>query len=209
MPRPSQILVFFAFFVVCFVALLFSWSSIGQAYGSAFRGIGNTLFGSIGPSWRVSFTEPVGTAHYDAIVELKNLKTTRSRTLGGRSRTTGFEPTVYVVALIVATPLSWRRRLRALGWGLLIVNLYVLFRLFVLLFSTFLLDPVLGDPAGPPYSYVLQYLHWVVVKSYYGIYGLPLIIWFLCSFRRSDFIVPLPKPPQDDTDHHDEDNAAS
>jgi len=51
------------------------------------------------------------------------------------SRSVGWLPTALTVALIVATPVPWRRRCWALLWGVLLINAFVLFSVAVYIWN--------------------------------------------------------------------------
>lgn len=188
--RPARTLAgFFVRFLVVFVLLMVPWPGLGAAYATFFRVSGNFLFSTFGSDGRVRFL-PVANPEKerDTEVVLVNRGTGAEMRLAGGSRLQGYKPTAFVLALILATPIPWSRRWRAVVWGLMLVNVYVALRVGI-----FLLAAYSGDGAvalftpGPVCRPVLDFLLWVVVVSFAGWLILPLPIWALVTFRRSDW----------------------
>ena len=98
-----------------------------------------------------------------------------------------YKPTVFLVALILATPIPWRRRGRALAWGLIGATLFVGLRLWLRVTDAFCDPSMLGlyDVAAFWRS-LLHGAMLVVSLSPAMTYFAPLIIWGLVTFRRED-----------------------
>ena len=89
---------------------------------------------TIGASWIVvlkPLEHPM--AHSDSEMFLINgeSRTSVSQTLS--SRYIGYAPTTFLLALILATPLTWRRRLIALFWGLVLTHAWIAFSMLLLI----------------------------------------------------------------------------
>ena len=196
MPTPKATLLFFVIFLLVFLPLVVPTSGLHSAYASVFRGGGNLLYGAFGSQGRVRFLPlladgPVtgGTASaaadddIDMIIEVENVRTGGWRRHEGSTRVQGYLPTAFTVALVLATPIPWRRRARALALALVLVSVYVALRVLVFLLWEFSGD---GEPAFlsiPAWGRsILEYLYWVFVTSFAGCYLAPLPIWFLVCF---------------------------
>ena len=191
--RPVRVLGgFFLRFLVVFVLVMAPWPVVGDVYAAFFRAGGNLLFSSFGSEGRVQFRrlsdrEPPHAAE-DTDMILVNRRTRAESVFSAGSRQQGYKPTAFVLALILATPIPWARRLRAALWGLLCVNVYVAFRVAVLLAGAFSGNNKLAlFTPGPVAGFVLDYIGWVVVASYAGWLILPLGIWVLVTFRLRDW----------------------
>lgn len=189
MLRSTTIAICFARFLVYFVVLMMPWPGLGDAYRAFFCFAGNCIFNSFGTHGSVNFKALHGDDDgRDVEVLLKNRLTLATARFEGRSRLTGYQPTAYVIALILAVPLPWSRRLRALVWGVLLVTMYVQLRLMVLLMVAFSGDTALALFApGPILRALLGFADWVVVRSFAGSFVFPLCIWFAVTFRRQDW----------------------
>ena len=110
--RP--IIGFFVRFLMFFAVLMILWSGVGAMYCGAFRGMGNLLFARFGTDGLVRFQRSLGSNTEDDIeVILMNRGNGAESTFAGSSRLQGYKPTAFLLALILATPVSWKRRGRA------------------------------------------------------------------------------------------------
>jgi hypothetical protein len=179
---------FFAVLVIVYGVLAVPWPFVRDAYGAVYRGVANAVFGSFGGDGVVRFepaTDPDATL--DSEIRVRRRSGTVTGTTLHDSRLTGYLPTIQVVALILATPIAWSRRWKALLWGLLAVNLFVGLRLYVTLLRWFTGDAPwsLQDP-GPFWTGVILTLFEVGVVSPTLTYVVPLFIWIVVTFRASD-----------------------
>lgn len=195
--RPVRVLGgFFLRFLVVFVLLMAPWPGVSEAYAAFFRSGGNLLFSSFGSEGRVRFL-PLsdGDPGQDTEVVLVNRRTGAQISIAGGSRLQGFKPTAFVLALILATPIPWSRRWRAAVFGLILVNAYVALRVMVFLLAAFSGDSAIAlFSPGPICGTILDFLYWVCVASFAGWLVVPLPIWALVSFRRSDWPTILQRP---------------
>ena len=111
-----------------------------------------------------------------------------------RSWLVGYRPTVFLVALVLGSPIPWRRRARALLWGLVWINAYVALRLALTLMMGLSVDGGGGGavlPLGPASKQALEFVSNMIVVQFEGDHILPAAIWFLVTFRRGDFAAVL------------------
>ncbi len=186
--RSRHVVAFFVRFMVIFVVLMAPWPGLPRAYAPGYRAAGNLLFGSFGSAGSVDL-RPSTRQDPDRDTEfaLANWETDAEYVFAGSSLK-GYKPTAFVLALILATPIPWRRRWRALLWGMVCITLYVALRTAVFLAAVFTEDNGLAVlTLGPISKGALDYVYWVVVDSFAGWLILPLPIWALVSFRRQDW----------------------
>ena len=195
--RPARVLGgFFLRFIVVFVLLMAPWPGVSEAYAAFFRAGGNFLFSTFGPEGRVRFLPYADAdAGQDTEVVLINRRTGAQVSIAGGSRLQGFNPTAFVLALILATPIPWSRRWQAAVFGLILINAYVALRVMLFLIAMFSSDSALAlFSPGPIFRPILDFLYWVCVTSFAGWLIIPLPIWALVSFRRSDWPTILQRP---------------
>lgn len=180
---------FFLRGLVYYGILAVPWPGVTDAYQACFSAAGNVLFRSYAGRGYVSF-RPIAAEPYG-----KDMKVTMIREVPPRRRGTteikslnaGYRPTAFLIALVLATPVAWRRRVWALLWGLLLVNAFVAFRVGLLLFDKF------SDP-GPLAIFALgaraKGVVVGLVRVFYQApemhYVIPALIWLLVTFRRGD-----------------------
>ncbi len=181
-------------FVVCFVcwyiAILSSWTITGQAYCAAFRAIGTLLYGSNDQRKEITFQPFPNGYHSDhtrvVIVNPAMMKADGSgpvRHLDLGTRAFGWKPLVLLVALVLATPLAWGRRMRALLWGCLCQQAFVMLALgFCIWNESTEIGLVSLSETGKDAAMAVRGM----LSGQLAV-AVPVLIWVLVTFRREDF----------------------
>lgn len=188
---PLKPLIFFLFkSVVIYAVLMIPWPGVYDAYRAVFRTVGNELFGSMhGGSAAVRFEPYTGNElHMDTGVVLQR----RNPPLRGRTELPavliGYRPTAFLVALTLATPIPWSRRMRALLAGLVAVSLFVVFRVWLRLVDVLSeSNPLAVYQLGAFWKGVLHAATTILFRMPVPTYIVPAFIWLAVSFRRGDF----------------------
>lgn len=203
-------------FLVLFLLLVAPYPGIKNVYASLIRFCGTRLFASFTADGNVYFF-PTSTLTPDDVPEgyqlpapergldihlkLTSRKSPAHMTiLHTNSHYIAYTPTAFVAALILATPIPWPRKWRALLWGMLLVSALVALKFAVwLVFAFGKNDPVAIFHFSPFGRAVMHHLYNVIVTGVSGAYILPLPIWILVTFRRADWQritqSPIPTPP--------------
>lgn len=160
-----------------------------DAYRAAFRRAGNVLFAHLGGGASATF-EPIAAAEYheDTRIVLRNRRVPEGKlSMDIKAAWTGYRPTAFLVALVVATPLPWRRRAAAMLWGLLGVHLFIVLRITLHLLNM-LSDPhPLAAFSFTPFTKsILSPAARLLFLAPFMTYAAPAIIWLLVTFRRGD-----------------------
>jgi|GEM_PF-3603347 hypothetical protein len=96
-------------------------------------------------------------------------------------------PLVFLICLIAATPLDYRRRLWAMLWGFLIVQSMLLFKFSAMIFDNY----TYPDYAIIPLPFPIEQLVWLV-NAFQAMTGasfnvvLPVLLWIIVTFKRND-----------------------
>jgi hypothetical protein len=106
--------------------------------------------------------------------------------LGLDTRGVGWVPTAFLIALVLATPVPWRRRWAALGLGLMALHAYLLLAVRVYIWNRSLPAPVPGA-AVPVVKWIAAALEETMVTQLGPSFVVPAVIWILVAFRREDF----------------------
>ena len=195
MLRAKSICGFVLRFALATALLLAPWPGLREAYAKFFRAGGETFLDALGSRSYVRFQpdlrEP---ANWDTLILLANRDLrdaagqTRAAGFRVNSRSVGYVPTALVLALILATRLPWRRRAWALGWGLVLVHIYIAFLLTLVLFYMQCENPWLGlGTPTPLWRQVISGLNDLFLTTFQGRrYAVALLIWMLVCFRRED-----------------------
>lgn len=201
---PKRLAIFFVFAGMLYAAFMVPWLPIEESYAKLYRGTCNVVFARFW-FWSdggVRFLNiktlkpgdlPPGAPTFYASRMRDTLMELRSRRAPGSigflrtsSRYIGYSPTVLVLALVLATPLPWRRRSWALLWSFLAVNAFILFRITLTLAAK-------GFGADKNYAlFELGSLARGALTSAENIisdnptvsYVVPALIWFIFAFRQ-------------------------
>jgi hypothetical protein len=195
MCRANSILGFLCRFAIVFGLLAVPWPGWPDAYAGCLRKAATAVFGSFGPKGVVRFGPiQLSGEKYDTIILVGNREKLRAPLSGVMaysrfdSRMLAYFPTVLVVALILATGISWRRRLWALAWGLLWIHLVIALVLWLMIKWIMCVSPGLGLCEISPFwqkitlflfGFLIHSRAWIVVVA---------PIWIAVTFRRSDWI---------------------
>lgn len=177
--------------VVLYVVLLALWPVVGGAYSAAFRAVGEAVFGSFGSDGVVKFrgadASVSGGVHENKMHLWNRRNPNAVFPMTNSTRYVGYLPTILVVVLIVATPVSWGRRGWALLGGMAIVHCFIAIRLGVVLLGAFC-----GDA---PWRIWQPSAFWQSVLTTTGeglsnsppiSFIVPVLIWLMVTVRRDD-----------------------
>ena len=160
-----------------------------DAYRWVFRGVGNAVFVRLGDGGSVKFSPYSRSIHeFDTTIRVTNRKTGGGGSGEIKSIYIGYRPVAFLTALIFATPIPWRRRGFALCWGLLLVGLFTILRVWLrlaLMMSGN--DPVRAYELTGWVKDLLMGLNGVLVRSPAVGYIVPALVWILVTLRRDDW----------------------
>lgn len=188
--RPTKsILYAVAVFSIVFGLLSVSWSGWQEAYSQAFRRAGNAAFSTYGDKGVVKFL-PAEYVNRTADTEITTkIKGSRYIGVGEVSpRLMGYLPTVELLALILASAVTWRRKLVALLTGMLAAHAFLYFRLWILIRVYFSSDdPWRQYQPGPTAHAILKHFNEVINIAPTASFVVPVLIWIAVTFRYSDW----------------------
>ena len=189
MPRSplKKILIRFA---LIYVLLLLPWPGFREAYGAYFRAFGGMVFAGQTERSEVTFETPERNSprpQDSRIVIVNNALMNYDgsgpvRNLDFDAHAVGWRPIALLAALVIATPLPWGRRIRAVVLGALAMHLYVLLFLFVAIWNES--TEISLMTLTPFWKTAVSGLKGVMVSQL--ALCLPVLIWVLVTFRRED-----------------------
>jgi hypothetical protein len=185
MPAPSSALRFALRLLLVYGLFIIPWPGLKSGYGSAFRACSNGLLHAFGFRSIVELGPPAEEhAAWDVEMHMKNPGTPFRWKMEYSSRGWGYLPTAAVVALILATPLAWSRRWFALTVGLVLVHIFIVLRIGAALFYSMYWGGAI------PLSVVEAKAAEIMLNGFSNspvtTFIVPIIIWLLVTFRRSD-----------------------
>jgi len=202
--NPTRTIVWFlGKAVVLYALFVVPWPGVSDGYRWLFREAGTALFYRVGHPAVVRFEKlDRGAEGKDTLVRLENRKNGQATGIELRSLYFGYRPTVFALALILATPIPWSRRRLALVMGLALAVLFTALRLWLCITNAYC-DPhmlALYD-IGELWRSLLKAVTLIISFAPATTYLAPLVIWGLVTFRRGDWSALMEgrfgKPPQD------------
>ena len=215
MRPPKRLGRFVLIFIAAYALLIVPWPGLERGYAAFFRGVGNTaLSGSfwLWPRASVRFLDlhapdPIGdldrvtpgtlppdlqVPKFEGIKDTLMVLINRDvpATFGlvrTSSRYVAYGPTVMLIALILATPLAWRRKLWSLLFGLLLIHMFILMRVsLTALVNGFAADKVYAIVhPGAFWGGVLSKTETLFSDDPTVSYVVPVCVWFLVTLRGS------------------------
>ena len=192
----KPMLLFLLRCTLLFALLVAPWPGWYQAYGEAFRVLAGKCLRHPGGGGLAKFTRnPPSSDGLDLTIYLTNASlvnetgAARATWVKLKSRVLGLIPTALLIALIFATPVSWWRRARALGWGLVWCHGYILAALFITICQQYQAAPSgLGVFEWSPLGRrIIGALHEILVEHIGTQMAFTVVVWVLVTFSREDW----------------------
>lgn len=191
--QTRRIVGFFLRFLIVYAVLMALWPAVSDVYGSLFRFGGKSLFGSLS-SVQVRFEHlPDAEEMKDTRIWVRKPGSPKWKRFRVSSRHMGYLCTALLTGLLVATPLPWRRRIRAILWGVLVVHGFIALRQGITV--AYGLHLSIGEPQmlrDPSWSTPLRIGVEFVAGGPAASCIAAILIWVLVSFRREDLAMILP-----------------
>lgn len=181
-------------FAVIYGLLIAPWPGWNSVYSEGFRYVGNALFGSHEGNCLLYFEAHQQTQGFDSldtriVVANRSLADATGKgpaqLLGIDPRSIGWTPTALTIAMIIATPLPWRRRTWALTGGLMLIHLFIVFSVWVYIWDGS--AEISLVTLSPFWKQVADELQYTLVTQLGVSFSVPLFIWILVTFSRKDF----------------------
>lgn len=197
-PRPLG--RFFLSAMALYALFMAPWPGVANGYAHLFRAGGNVLFARF---WfwsdaSVKFLDienlrpgdlPPGTPSIspgktkDTLLQLHRRAAGTVGHLRTSSRPIGYGPTVVMMALVLATPLGWRRKGWALASGLVLIHAFIAFRITLLVTANgFAADKAYAIfHPGAFWQRILGAMESLFADDPTVSYVVPALIWFVVS----------------------------
>ena len=180
---------FFMKLVLVYVLLWAAWSFLGGAYGGVYRASANVVFTDFSARARAEFSrEEDPNDRRDTRLAITNRLTGARKQVSISSFEAGYQPMAILIALVLASPINWARRLRVLLAGSVLVQIYSMASLGVLLSNKLLLDPLLRVASPSAWDHAVSSIllgtlaGWPITCCF-----VPVVTCLLLGFRGDDW----------------------
>lgn len=168
------------------------FSFYDEAYGVFYRKVAGVFFTKFRDNGAVKFrawNEPATTRVNVGSYAIVNPNGTfRTTAVNINTRYTGYIPTILLIALVLASPVPWKRRLVALVAGLTLVMLLIMFKQWIALLWLCEQTPWLQlTDFTKTGEKLLGFTNTVISVSAGTVLYFVVAIWILVTFRVEDF----------------------
>lgn len=205
--KVQPILRFLLWFVLAYAGLLILFSFFENQLGDQYRAMGKSRFEKFGKKGIVQFfpNEDRSTGYkLNTKVVLFNRDQVIAARQSGQATVKGGElyisswysfvlPITILLSLIIASPVPWKRKILAALVGLLLLYFFIVFKLRLSIANEYINNPELQYiPSNPKWTKVA---HKIFVTNIETTIILPVFIWILVTFRKSD-LSEFSSPPK-------------
>ncbi len=183
MPSRKQIAGFFVRLILVYGFLVAPWPGVKSGYATLYRSAATTLFRTMIPGGVVHF-EPMSDPYrkFDTNIQFLNTRSGARQTAVTSSRDPAFFQTIFLISLVLATPLPWRRRGLAMAAGLALLHVFIFGKVLITLLYGFSRPQIALLAPAPIWKTMLSVANRVVVGDLLALLFVPLLIWVLVSF---------------------------
>ena len=181
---------FLAIFLVAYVLMMLPQTGIGRKYADFYCAVGNKLFHNFGDGGFVLLKREK--AVQDINIFISNTSKIKDGKLEGRnfhqdSGLVGFFYTALLIALILATPLGWKRKIIALIIGFILITAFAMLKLYITLYYYFSISPWLGLFQEEATKESINFWTNYIARQMTAGYTLVVIIWLAVSIGKKEW----------------------
>jgi hypothetical protein len=202
MLRKKTLLLFILKLVLLCGLLAAPFSFYDEAYGKFFRSCGKYFFEHFRGDGFVLFGEGRTKDITEVVIGNYNVRnpdnTAKAFQFEVNTRYLGYLPTILFISLVIASPVSWRRKVIALLIGLAIVTAAVMFKQWIELLAVSNKQNWLQlTDFSPGEQKILGKAYDGISRAASAILYLVVAVWLITTFRIDDLKTELKKrPPQ-------------
>jgi hypothetical protein len=192
MLTKKQIIKGAVVFLTAYMIMIVPQTRIGNFYGDFFRNMANRFLGQVGDAGIV-IVKPQENERFDTMLFISKKSLWQGTSYKGdkyniSSRTLGFLPSVLMLALIIATPVKWKRKITALIISFAAMTVFVLVKLYVIILYKYQLSAWIGI-----FLYTGESRkRLILLNDYFAepltpAYTLGIFLWIAFCFRKKDW----------------------
>lgn len=186
MQRRKTILVFATTLIVVYGVAIAPWPGLSAAYLAGFQATGRALFKTWGANGRIIFkagAHSSGPWNSELILANVENKTAMQRIYETRQ---AYLATVFTLALVLATPIPWRRRWKAIVLAMLLIHLFLAARLWLGLLDGFSEERMAVVHLSPFWKEAVRLAVAIFLVSPEATFVAPVFAWIVAAVRSKD-----------------------
>lgn len=179
-----------AIFLIAYVLMMLPQTGINRIYAEFYCTVGNKLFRNFGDGGFVLLK--VEKAREDINIFISKSSMIKGGKLEGRnfhqnSGLVGYFYTVLLIALILATPLGWKRKLFALIVGFILMQSYVMLKLYISLHYYYSISPWFGLFMEEATKTTINFWTNYIARQMTAGYTFVVILWMGLSIGKKEW----------------------
>lgn len=188
----KTIVRFLAIFTFSYIFFLLPQTGIDRKYEKVFRKMGNSIFNGKNQD-EVIFLKEEQSVEYDTKLHLsnKNLKDKNNNYKGTifpmKSRRIGFIATAFLISLIIATPLSWKRKFLALILGIVGMLFFAMIKLRIIMLHFYTESKIIGLHQNPEEVKRIEFWNDIFGRSNTNSYYVAILLWIILCFGKKEW----------------------
>jgi len=183
--QHKQAIKSFVVFILIYGLAIIPWPGLDAVYSKFYRAGSTILSDALGTGDYVRF-HPSNNIERDTKIVFFNSDRQPFKAVAITSRASGYIYSAFIAALILATPVSWKRRGLALFWGMIGLHCFLALKMAILIlyvFSHAQYSPMVCNPFWKKVLFLAQqgFFNNIVFCLIVSVF-----IWLGVSFRRKD-----------------------
>lgn len=198
--QTKRIIGFFCVSVLIYVPLMVPWPGLATAYSRLYRTGAAFLFESLAPEGTIRF-HPLNDVENDIRIIFYNRDQVGPDGnmpavgfINHNSRRDGYIYIAFLIALVLASPIPWRRKGWALFWGMILIHGFIALKLAIWAIYGFNKEPLSLIVLSPFWQRALLLTIDVFVRNLTFGFIVCVFIWILVSFCREDWLKTSAEP---------------
>jgi hypothetical protein len=183
--QHKQAIISFFVFIFIYGLAMIPWPGLDAAYSRVYRTGSTFLSEALGTGDYVRF-HPSNNIERDIKIIFFNPDQQPFKAVAISSRNSGYIYMAFIAALILATPVSWKRRGLALFWGMIAMHCFLALKMAILILYVFSHAQHSPIVFGPFWKRLLFLAHQAFLNNMVFCLIVSVFIWMAVSFRRED-----------------------
>lgn len=192
MIKKRTIVISALLFIVAYVLLLLPQLNANRAYAEFFCWLGNRLYENVAQDGFVRLSTQTDQGKNDIVLFISRSDWIKDGKLMGveinkASDRIGYLITAFFLALALATPMNWKRKIFAVLLGLTLMTVFVMLKLYIIILHSYTLVDWFGLYQEAAEKERIQFWYnYFAAPATYG-YSFAVIVWLAVSIGRKEW----------------------
>jgi hypothetical protein len=181
---------FLAIFLIAYTLMLSPQTGIDRKYAEFYCAVGNKLFHNFGNGGYVLLKTEKAKKDISVFISKSSLikgDKLEGQTFHLESSLIGYYYTALIIALILATPLSWKRKIIALSIGFILITAFVMLKLWITIYYYYSISAWLGLYQEESTKVTINFWTNYIARQMTAGYSFVVILWLGVSIGKKEW----------------------